>query len=461
MLVKSSQSTVASIPPIEVSPDAKKHLAEAIQFKTISNLDPSLIDSTEFAKLKSWISDTYPMVDSLLEKLIFEDYAHLYRWEGKNKDLAPVVLMGHMDVVPVPEENLPFWKQDPFGGVIADGDIWGRGAIDDKINVIGLLEATEMLLKKDFQPERTIYLAFGHDEEVSGKRGAKMIVDHLKSEGVRPDFVLDEGYTLTKGLVPGMDKQVALIGIAEKGYLTVRLSAEVEGGHSSMPGKETAIEVISQAIYRLEEHPFPERISYPVKAFFRNLGPEMPFVNKMAFGNFEVFKPLILSTYRSSNAGAALIQTTMVPTIFHSGVKDNVVPLKANVTFNFRLLPGDSMETVMAHLKKWVKDDRVSFQVLQYQAPSVVSDDNSWGYEQLDKSIKEVFPNTLTSPNLVIGGTDSRHFQEITNKIYRFAPYQLTPETLSMFHGLNERISVSDFDNAVRFYVRLMENLGD
>ncbi|MEO0899754.1 MAG: M20 family peptidase [Bacteroidota bacterium] len=457
----SIQQQVDPIAPIEISEAVVTHLSEALQFQTISNLDARLIDSSQFEGMKGFMADTYPLVDSLLEKKIFNDYGHLYKWQGSDPSLKPAILMGHIDVVPVPEENLPLWKQEPFSGKLADGDIWGRGAVDDKVNVIGLLEAAEYLLAKGFNPKRTLYFSFGHDEEVLGKLGAQAMVAYLKEQNVEPEFVLDEGYTLTKGLVPGVDGRVALIGIAEKGYCTIRISTSIKGGHSSMPSDETAIDVISTAIAKLNEHPFPERITYPMKAFMKNMGPEMPMLNRMAFGNYRIFEPLIMDIYSKTPAGAALVKTTMVPTIFHSGVKENVIPQVAKATFNFRLLPGDELESVMAHLKAYIDDERITYETVSYQPPSPVSSDQTWSYTQLDKTIKEVFPKTLTSPNLVIGATDGRFFYEICDRVYRFAPYHLTPETLGMFHGTNERIGQEDFKDAVRFYVRLMENVSE
>ena len=367
--------------------------------------------------------------------------------------------MAHLDVVPVIEENLTDWKQPPFEGKIVNDTLWGRGTIDDKIGVIGLLEATEALLSSGFQPKRTLYLSFGHDEEIGGLRGAKVIVEHLKAQGIEAQFVLDEGGTISQHIIPGISKDVALVGIAEKGYVSLELSVKKEGGHSSMPEKESAIDILSTAITKLKNNPFPAKLAGPIAGFMENLGPEMSGINKFIFANRWLFEPIITSIYEKTASGNALVRTTTAPTLFNAGIKDNVIPQNARATVNFRIMPGESSSSVLTRVQDLIKDPRIKISKGRMQSePSQVSSTNSKAFHNLRKTVAEVYPDALVSPFLVIGGTDAKHFEPIAEDIYRFSPMIINPSNIKSFHGLNERIAVKDFKRAVQFYQRLIQN---
>lgn len=457
--MKSRQLTIAPVLNLDIDSNALEHFSSAIKIKTVSPEDLEDFDSIQFERFNDYLVNTYPLIDSLLEHKSFNRYSHLYHWKGAKPDLKPVILMGHLDVVPVIDENLYYWKQDPFGGKVVNDTIWGRGCIDDKIGVIGIMESVEQLLRTGYQPERDIYLSLGHDEEIGGQSGAKEIALYLQEKGVKAEFIMDEGGSITGGMVPGIDKDVALIGVAEKGSVSLELSIELEGGHSSMPGKETAIDALSNAIYKLKSNPFPADISIPLEEFMAYLGPEMSFVNKMAFANKNIFKPLIVNTYESSPSGNALIRTTTAPTIFNSGVKDNIIPLSAKATVNFRIISGSSISDVINHIHQVINDDRITIEEGNFNTePSKVSHTDTKGFYAIHKTISEIYPDALVSPYLVVGATDARHFGELSDQIYRFLPIRITKSNVKSFHGLNERIAVSDFENAIRFYTQLIKN---
>jgi carboxypeptidase PM20D1 len=458
---ESKQINWAPADKIEIGDSAVMHLAQAIRIPTISHESADDFDSAQFYAFGEYIEATYPLVHEHLQKTVINEFSFLYKWQGSNNALAPVVLTAHMDVVPVPEEDLGKWTVSPFSGEIRDGILWGRGAIDDKVSVIGLLEAVELLLHNGHIPERTIYLAFGHDEEIGGLFGAQAIAAKLKSDGIKPDFVLDEGYSITQGLVPGVLTDVALIGISEKGFASLSLSVEMEGGHSSMPNNETAIEVVAGAITKLEMNPFPAEICEPVRQFIEYVGPEMRMQEKLAFANRNLFESAILDIYQKSGPGRAVVQTTMAPTIFRSGVKDNVIPGSASATINFRILPGTSIEDVILHVKKVIDDPRIQIQLHDFHSePSKVSSTTSTGYAIINQSIKEIYPDAITVPNLVIGATDGRYYGDICDNVYRFLPILLTQDNINTMHGVNERIPTEEFKDAIRFYVQLVKNCG-
>lgn len=443
----------------ETDPESLKRFAKALQIRTVSPENAIDFDSIQFNAFNEFLKNSYPLVDSLLGHETFNHYSHLYKWQGSNSQLKPGILMGHLDVVPVIEENRKYWKADPFGGEVIKDTIWGRGSIDDKIGVIGLMEAVEQLLATGYQPERTFYLAIGHDEEIGGLLGAKTIAAHLKEQGVVAEFVIDEGGSLTRGMVPGLDGDAALIGIAEKGFVSLYLTVEMEGGHSSMPEKETAIDVMAKAISKLKNNPFPTEVSPALKSFMEYIGPEMPFVNKMAFANSNLFSGVILNAYQSSSSGNAMVRTTTSPTIFNSGVKDNIIPLTARATVNFRILSESSVEEVIKRVSTVIDDDRVRIEQGDFNSePSKVSDVNALGFRTIQKTISEVFPQALVAPYLVVGATDARHFAGISDQIFRFSPIRISKSNVKSFHGLNERLAVEDFNTAIRFYVKLIQN---
>ena len=452
---KSRQLSVDAIPAPEIPGQALQHFQGAIKYKTISYGDSTKLDTAAFLGFHKFLETTYPLVHATLTHERVASYSLLYKWEGKNSALAPIVLMAHQDVVPIEEETKTMWSVDPFAGVVKDNSIWGRGTTDDKINLVSIMEAAEKLISEKYQPERTIYLAFGHDEEMGGV-GARAMAAVLKSKGIKADLVLDEGGIITKDKVPGVTQPVALIGTSEKGYLSIELIVEKNGGHSSMPDQETAIDILAKALVRLREKPFHAEFSESTEGFLQHIGPEMPFMQKLVFANGWLFKGVIIGIYEKTASGNAFVRTTIVPTIFKAGIKDNVVPTVAKVTINMRLLPGDKSETVIAKVKETIQDDRVKITSVPafISEASEVTPEESFAYKKVDKIIKQTFSNTITSPFLMIGATDSRYFNEVSAGIIKFSP-MIDPIG---FHGIDERVSVESYQSAMWFFEQLMRD---
>lgn len=457
--LKSSQPQVAAVAHFEVGQKSLDNLSKAIQFPTISFENKEDFDSIPFLNFISFLEETYPLADSLLKKETVNKYSLLYEWKGKNPTLKPLILMGHIDVVPIEESTKNQWQQPPFSGAIKDNFIWGRGAIDDKINVIGTLEAVEKLLNEGYQPQRTIYLAFGHDEEIGGRKGAVEIVNLLKERKVEAEMVIDEGGVIMEGKVPGIAPPVALIGTAEKGFVTLELVVNIAGGHSSMPEKETTIDILSAAIVKLRKNQFPTRIAPPVKDFMNTVGAEMPFAQKVIFANLWLFEPLVLNLYTETNTGNAMVRTTTTFTIFNSGFKDNVIPSEGKAKINFRILQGETTKTVIDRVIQIIDDGRITVKIGSNfnTEPSPVSEINTPAFEVLTKTIKQKFPEVVITPYLVIGGTDSRFYKEISKNVYRFIPIK----NPIGFHGIDERIDIPSYKNAINFYYQLIKNVNE
>ena len=439
-----------------------QRLANAITFQTVSHEDSTKFNEKAFRDFQKYLERTFPKVHASMKKETVGDYSLLFTWQGRNHEPLPVLLAAHMDVVPVGWGTEGGWTYPPFQGRIADGFIWGRGTLDDKVSILGILEATEKLLQAGFVPRRTIYLAFGHDEEIGGLRGAAKIAELLHSRGVKLDYVLDEGLTITEGMVPNIAKPVALIGIAEKGSLSLELSVEGTEGHSSMPPPQTVIGTLSAAISRLEHQQFPARMEAPVKKMFEALAPEMPLGMKVVFSNLWLFEGLVNKKLTTAPRTNAIIRTTIAPTIFQAGVKENILPAKATAIVNYRILPGDTIDTVLQNVRKTINDPRVEITVLEKlkSEPSNIADIESQGYRAVEQAIRKVFPETLVAPGLVVAVTDSRHYSTLTGNIFHFSPIRLRSEDLQRIHGTDERISIENYDEAVRFYAQLIRNEG-
>ncbi|MCO6478979.1 MAG: M20/M25/M40 family metallo-hydrolase, partial [Phaeodactylibacter sp.] len=420
LLIPSMQKNFPAITSISISGKVPQHLSQAIQIPTVSSEVVSNFDTLAFQNFASFLEETYPLVNAHLAHRTFGQFSHLYQWDGTDQSLRPILLIAHFDVVPVEQETEDLWRNSPFSGLVVEDTIWGRGAIDDKMACVAILEAIEQLLSEGFQPRRTLYLALGHDEEKGGYRGARLVADYFTDQNIEFDFILDEGGAITQGVIPRIEKEVALVGIAEKGILNLELSVNIPGGHASMPTEDTAIEVLSVALARLKERPFPSRISPPTQLMFEHLGPESPLDMKMALANMDLLKSIMLGALRRTPQGNASVRTTMVPTIISGGVKENVIPQVAKAVVNLRTLPGETVTSAITHIRKAIQDDRINIkQTGVFSEPSKVADINSNAYYIINRSIREIFPEAIVIPNLLIGGTDSRHFAGLTKNIFR------------------------------------------
>ena len=458
------ESKQLSVEPIdEVGIDVEgvsSRLASAIQFPTISGGDSSLVQWAPFDSLNAYLVQTFQQTHSVLSRDIKDTHALMYTWQGQNQELDPLVLMAHLDVVPIEPDTEDAWEHPPFEGHVDQEYVWGRGAIDNKNGVMATLEAVEMLIDEGYRPERSVILAYGHDEEVGGWKGAKSIAMQLLEEGVTPWLVVDEGGIVLEDHTIPVERPVALIGVAEKGYISLALTVESAGGHSSMPGQETAIGVLSTALYRLINDPFPARLRGVTGQLFDYLGPEMAWPFRTLFANRQLLEPLIIGQLAGDPSSDATLRTTTAPTMLKGSPKDNVLPSQAEAVVNFRILPGETIESVTERVREVIDDPRVNVAPANGYGtnPSAVSSTEGEGFLALRKTIHELFPDALVAPYLVVGGTDAKHFSPLSENVYRFSPLRFRDGDLARLHGTNERILKTDYAHSIRFYRQLILN---
>jgi carboxypeptidase PM20D1 len=439
---------------------AVRHLSEAIKIKTISYDNESLTDYTAFDSLNSFLKKTYPAVFERLELRIVNNHSLLLKWKSVVTSEKPVIFYAHMDVVPAGDSISTGWKFAPFNGDTDDKFIYGRGAIDDKGSVIALMESVNKLVAENFSPTRDLYFAFGHDEEAGGEKGAKEIAALMEREGVKAEFLLDEGGLVAIDMVPFVKSPVALIFSSEKGYMTLQLTVRSNGGHSGFPPANPPIEILSDAILKIHNNPFDKKITGSVADFMDYTGPEMSFPFKALFANQWLFSSLILSEYEKIPSANAMIRTTSVATVISGGEKENAVPADVHAKINFRLLPGDQSADVVERIIQIVNDKRVEISIVDKpEEASEISGIETEGFNLLMKTVNSVFPDAIVAPSLLIAQTDSRHFTKVTENIYRFQPVRMNDEVLSTMHGRNEKIGIDEFMESIEFYRRLISSL--
>jgi len=456
----SRQLAVAPSPKPEIDLQAAaKRLAGAIPIRTVSSLDDPAANLAEFDKLHAYLAQNFPKVHATLKKEVVGQKALLYTWTGSDAAAKPIALMAHQDMVPIAPGTEKAWSVDPFGGEIKDGFVWGRGTLDNKGNLFAQMEAIELLIASGFQPKQTVYLVMGDDEEVSGLRGALPIAELLQSRGVKLDWVLDEGLLVLDGVLPGLSKPAALIGLAEKGYATFFLSLDTAPGHSSMPPAHSAIGRLGAALAKLEAHPMPGGIQGVAAQMFGTLAPEMSGINRVMLSNLWLTAPLVEGQLQKSPSSNAMLRTTTALTIVRAGNKDNVLPGRAEAAVNFRVLPGDTIDSVEAHLRKQLGDDEIKIKRYPGNSEaSPVSPTDSAGYRTIERSVRQSFPDAVVAPGLMTAATDSRHFSILSDAVFRFSPFRMKNEDLARFHGTNERLAISNYGEMIGFYQHLLRN---
>ncbi|MDD4839645.1 MAG: M20/M25/M40 family metallo-hydrolase [Clostridia bacterium] len=434
-----------------------KHISEAVQIPTISMVEEYKDNTQAFLNYHKWLEKTYPLLHKYAEKTLIADYSLIYHLKGKNAELKPACFLAHQDVVPATDEG---WEEGCFSGKITDDDyIYGRGSQDMKGHMIALLEALEHLLAKNQEFERDIYLCFGHDEEPGTSfDGAPNIVKHLLENGVEMEFVIDEGGTMLDGSLLGVPATVALIGACEKGNCDIEISVHKAGGHASNPKRPTAVGLLTEAVSKIEKNPMPTRWTPMAKETFKTLAPYCKPLFKFIFTNRDIMSPALKKLFTvAAPMTNALVRTTFAPTMLWGATARNVIPYDAKANINTRILTGETIDDVVAYLKKLL-GKKIDVNVIACTNPTPEADINHQAYKEIVQSINECFENVVVAPYPFIAATDARFYYPLTNNVFRFGPFINSIEDQNRIHGLNERISKNDMEKATQFFIRCLLN---
>lgn len=432
---------------------AVESLRQMVRCKTVSYRDWSRVDESEFEKFRAYLQERYPNIHSTCTREQIGGTGLLYHWKGKEEG-DPTVLMAHYDVVPADEES---WEKPAFEGIIENDVLWGRGTLDTKGTLNGVVEAAEQLIGEGFVPQKDVYFAFAGDEEIAGD-GASAIVDELEKRGIHPAMVVDEGGAVVEGVFPGVNQPCALIGTGEKGMMDVKFTVRSKGGHASSPPPHTPLGEVAKAVVDVENHPFPAKICAPVAEMFDTLGRRSTFLYRMIFANLWCFKPVLNALCKKKGGELnALMRTTCAFTMSSGSKASNVLPPEASACANMRLIGGDNIEGVTQYLKNTINNPDVEITLIHGQEPCAFSETKGPAWEKLTNAVSQTWPEALVSPYLMIACSDSRHYCRISNHVYRFSAMALTTEERGLIHGHNERIPLEKIGRTVQFYYRLIK----
>jgi carboxypeptidase PM20D1 len=430
-------------------------LSQAIQFRTISHPLGAPDRPADYNGFLEWVDTAFPHAIGAMERTTVSGFTPIFHWEGSDPEAGAILISGHYDVVPIEGE----WSRDPWAGEIAEGYVWGRGALDMKGGVVTLLHAVDRLAESGFQPEHDIYITLTQDEEIGGQGGASAVAQYMLDEGIEIDWTLDEGSFVLRDMLAGISSDIAMINLAEKGYMSVRITATADGGHSSMPQNDNAIAQLAEAITALQDNPVPGGLDGVSGDMFDTLAPHMGFVERLLFANQWLFAPVIEGVLSGANTTNAILRTTTAPTMLTGSDTENVLPQAASVVVNFRLHPRDTPEGVLDHIAGLLPDEGFEIEVLSARAASPVAESEGETFAHLQATAQQVFGDVIVVPGLTVGGTDSSHYAVLTENSYRFLPFVATGEDVGLLHAADERVSVENLRLAVQYYEVLLRGL--
>lgn len=437
-------------------------LSKAIQCKTVSHLDDAETDWAEFDKLHKVFEEAYPLLHKTLKKEVIGKAGLLYTWEGTDPSLKPMALIGHQDVVPVPEETAGDWTHPPFSGEIADGYLWGRGAVDMKDHVVAVLESVETLLEEGYVPERTVMIIFGYNEEVVGSKdpAAKLLAETLYERGIRLESVIDEGGGIPKLRIPGViEKDLAVVGIAEKGYADFKLSVEAKGGHSSTPPKHTAVGILAKAVTNIEKHQYKAVISPEFRNVLNLVLDSLAFPTSLVGKALKPAIPLLRPILAAIPESASLMKTTTAVTMASGSPQSNVLPQVATAVLNSRIMPGLTMADVEKHLNKAIGDKRVTVERIGGNDPSAISPTDTETFRVIDELSQELWEKPVTAPYVIMGATDAKYYHLVCDNVYRHSPFNIPVPIFMLFHQTDERMPLDSFEKGIVFFKEYIRRL--
>lgn len=462
---------------------AIRRLSEAIQIPTISTVEYGQTNFQPFNEFIEFLQTSYPKVFEKMEFTTINSYGLVFKWKGKNNNQKPVLFLSHYDVVPVNQyennptmqnnkptfnvhtKNTPLtsyqsqWTYPPFSGAVDQGRIYGRGTLDMKGMLISLLEASDQLITEEYQPEQDIYFAFGHDEEVSGRQGALKIAEYFKKNNIEFDAVYDEGGYVVgpNSVIKGIDKALALVGVAEKGFLTLQITVKGKGGHSSMPPKKSSLVLAAEIIDKLNSNQMKPILTKPIESFLKSVGKAMDLKSQLVIANQWLLKGLLIKSLEANASSNALIRTTTALTMVHASDAPNVLSTKTEITVNFRILQGNTIENVLNHVRGICQGYNVDYKIISSREPSKVSNTKGKAFKKVEEAIHKVYPNALVASYLTIGGTDAYKYEIVSDNVFRFMPIQINQYEQQLIHNDNEFITIENYMRMIEYFKILMK----
>lgn len=427
------------------------------RFQSALRLKTTVGNTAEFRRYRAFLKRSYPRMHRALKLERVSENTLLYRWKGSNSEARPILWLANYDVVGV-DERMTKWQHPPFAGHIDEDYLWGRGALDGKVLSLIMAESIEQLLRDGFKPSRTLYLAFTHDSETGSKAGAAELAKLLAKRDVRLEYALAPGGAIGEKIVPDTQAPVALIGVAEKGFLSLRLSVEQQGGPSSLPGRQSSISMLGQAVKRLEDSPFPARLTPTLRRMHDYVAESMPVSDRVGLANMWLFEPLVLRRLADDQATSSQVRTTTAVTMVRSGTEDTMLARSAEAVVNFRMIQGDSKADVIRRVQQVVADPRVTVEEYGdvFAEPSVPSSIQAPAFYALQRAFRQTYKQAITSPFLLSGISDGRFFTDVADNVYRATPLHMNAEDMRRIHGANERVRLADLPLAADFYMRLV-----
>lgn len=448
-------------------PPIAERLARAIRIPTISVRGEETGSAPAFARMRDFITHEWADAARVLDVEVHAG-SLLMTWKGSDPALvdSPLLLMAHQDVVGItgidptaasPESTSQSWSVPPFAGLIRDGSVWGRGALDDKGSLCSLMEALDRLAAAGHVPTRTIMVALGCDEEQVGA-SAGAVVEVLRDRGVRPWMVLDEGGAVVDAPLPGLKGRVAVVGVSEKGTVDLRLRVEGAGGHASTPPRRGATWRLARAITRIERHPFPARLTEPIVAMLEQAAPSVEGPLSTVYAKAGSARAAIARVLANGGPeSAAMVHTTVAVTELSGSAGLNVLATAASAGLNVRVAVGETVKGMLSRLHRVINDPEVKIEVIARNEPSPVSPSEGAQWELLRGALAVSHPDALLLPYIQLSASDSRHFTALCDNVYRFTPFDMSAEERGTIHGNDERVRIDALVDGVSFYENVVK----
>ena len=426
---------------------AAEKLGAMVRVPSVSKREDE--DLTEFFKFHEVLEQHFPLLHKHLEKTVLNG-SLMYLWKGADSAKKPILLMGHQDVVPASNEG---WSVDAYSGAVIDGNLYGRGCLDCKSTMYVEMQAVEELLSEGFTPPCDVYLSYSINEETGGD-GAAAAVRYLKEKGITLALVMDEGGAVMEKPVAGMDRDYAVIGITEKGYMDLKITARGKGGHSSTPPRNTPAARLFAFANEIErKRPFRKELIPEAEEMFAAMAPSFSFPLRLLLGNIWLFKPLLIALMPVvSPFGEAVMATTCCFTMMKGSDAANVIPKEPYLVANLRTSVHQGCEASLAVMKKYADKYDLDIEVIMQRDASPVSNIHSKEFAYVCDCIKKQFPDVGIAPYLIMGGTDCRHFHALTENALRFAPVRMTNAQSASCHAVDENVTVSALAEGVQFF---------